>query len=51
MPPLSTCPLFQEPSGSKQVVKANILFGKFIDQIFNVVQHLRAHAPWKFIDA
>jgi len=28
------------------------LFGKFIDQIFNVLQRLKGLAPsWKFIDA
>jgi len=43
-PPLSTCPLFQVP-GYNQVIKANVLFGKFIYQIFNVVQRLRARAP------
>jgi len=26
-------------------VKANVLFGKFIDQIFDVVQRLRARTP------
>jgi len=31
--------------GYKSVVKGNVLFGKFIDQTFNVVQHLRAHTP------
>jgi len=26
------------------------LFVKFVDQMFKVLQHLMAHAPWKFID-
>jgi len=44
-PPLSTCPLFQAPL-------AIVLHGKFIDQTFSVVQHLRGRAPleiyWSF---
>jgi len=41
----STCALFQAPPGYKYVVKPNVLFGKFIDQISSVVKRLRARAP------
>jgi len=47
-PPLNTfCPLFQDPVyKKKKLVKTNVFFGKFTDQIFNVAQRV----PWKFTD-
>jgi len=44
MPPSSACPLFQA-CGYKKAVKTNILFSRFIDQIFNVEQRLRVCSP------
>ena len=44
LPQVYTCPLFQAPLAIK-VAKANVLFGKFIEQTSNVVQHLRASTP------
>jgi len=32
-------------------VKANVLFGKFIDQSLHLVERVKARAPWNFIDA
>ena len=40
-----------KPIGYEEIVKTNVLFGKFIDPIFYVIQCLRANAPWKFIEA
>ena len=37
---------FKPPVYKKKVVKTNVFFGKFIDQIFNVAQRV----PWKFTD-
>jgi len=50
-PPLKKCPLFQAPSYFKQSEKTNVFIGKFHDQTFHVVGHVRDRAPWKFTEA
>jgi len=44
---LSSCPLFK-PLDFKKV--ANVFLGKFIDQTFHVVEHIRSRVTLKFID-
>jgi len=39
---------FKQPD--LEVVEANVIIDKFIDQTFHVVESERAHAPWEFID-
>jgi len=45
-PPMrSKCPLFQDPTDFKQVVKANVFVGEFIEKTFHVEKRVRARSP------